>query len=70
MTDTDVVYLRQALPVLVAYTRQVVMQMDLERLHCAAEEARLPAEQVAFLTAVRTFQRTVRGLEVDEGALV
>ncbi|MEV7008885.1 hypothetical protein [Streptosporangium sp. NPDC051022] len=69
MADSDAAYLHQALPVLVTYTRQVVMAMDVERMRRAAEEADLPAGQVAFLEAMRTFQRAVRGLQVDEGAL-
>ncbi|MBB2914890.1 hypothetical protein FHS43_006202 [Streptosporangium becharense] len=69
MADSDAVYLRQALPVLVAYTRQVVLAVDVERMHAVAEEAGLPADQVAFLAAMRDFQRAVRGLLVDEGVL-
>lgn len=64
----DAAYLRQALPVLVAYTRQVVMAVDVDRLHRAAEEAG-HADQAAFLAAMRDFRQAVRGLHVDDGVL-
>ncbi|MEV8636545.1 hypothetical protein AB0395_33345 [Streptosporangium sp. NPDC051023] len=69
MADTNAAYLRQTLPILVTYTRQVVLAVDVDRLHSTAMDEGLPADQVAFLAAMRTFQRSLYGLQLDEEML-
>ena len=60
----DEAYLRTALPVLAAYTRQVVLEVDVERLRAAARHAGT-ADHLAFLDALAAFAAAVRGLRVD-----
>lgn len=60
----DIEYLRQALPLLTAYTQQVVFAVDVDRLCRTASRIDAPVPQSRFLNAMRDFRAA---LELIEG---
>lgn len=62
--DPDIEYLQHALPLLTAYTQQVVFAVDVDRLCRTASRIDAPAPQSRFLNAVRDFRTA---LELIEG---
>lgn len=66
-TDHDADYLRHAFPVLVTYTQQVVLAVDIERLCRLAAADTEDSPRCKFLEAMRDFVNTVAEIDRLEG---